>query len=85
MKKLILLSILFIVGCEDSSVNSIQKPYPFIDNIDFQSVQLFDMTGNPNFEMNGKNSLSYCNGDEIIYGKKDFKNPSLIIKRGENL
>ena len=25
------------------------------------------------------------NGDEIIYGKKDFKNPSLILKRGENL
>ena len=25
------------------------------------------------------------NGDEIIYGKKDFKNPSLILKRNENL
>ena len=25
------------------------------------------------------------NGNEIFYGKKDFKNPSLIIKRGENL
>jgi len=25
------------------------------------------------------------NGDEIIYGKKDFKNPSLILKRGKNL
>jgi len=25
------------------------------------------------------------NGGEIIYGKKDFKNPSLILKRGENL
>ena len=25
------------------------------------------------------------NGNEIFYGKQDFKNPSLIIKRGENL
>ena len=25
------------------------------------------------------------NGNEIVYGKKDFKNPSLIIKRGKNL
>ena len=25
------------------------------------------------------------NGNEIIYGKKDFKNTSLILKRGENL
>ena len=25
------------------------------------------------------------NGNEIFYGKKDFKNPSLIIKRSENL
>ena len=25
------------------------------------------------------------NGGEIIYGKKDFKNPSLILKRSENL
>jgi len=25
------------------------------------------------------------NGNEIDYGKKDFKNPSLIIKRGKNL
>ena len=24
-------------------------------------------------------------GKEIIYGKKDFKNPSLILKRGNNL
>ena len=64
MKKLLII-VLLVFGCEDSSVNSIQKPYPFIDNIDFQSVQLFDMTENPNFEMNGKNSLSYCNGDKI--------------------
>ena len=25
------------------------------------------------------------NGNEVFYGKKDFKNPSLIIKRSENL
>ena len=25
------------------------------------------------------------NGNEITYGKKDFKNPSIILKRSKNL
>ena len=30
-------------------------------------------------------SITDFQNNEILYGKKDFKNPSLIIKRGENL
>ena len=29
--------------------------------------------------------VSDFDGNEILYGKKDFKNPGLILKRSENL
>ena len=34
---------------------------------------------------NANGIVTDFNGNEIIYGKKDFKNTSLILKRGENL
>ncbi len=35
--------------------------------------------------VNAGGSITDFNGNNILYGKKDFKNPSLIIKRNNNL
>ena len=34
---------------------------------------------------NAGGSITDFNGNEILYGKENFKNPSLIIKRDKNL